>query len=240
MSATVLITGPVERTDEKKRDVSNALRSVPYEIRRKLLRDMLSELACKQLTVRKEHYSKKGHRVDNYTDAKWRGGSFNVGVPILWLWEGNLCLIGYCVLRYVPYWLDFRLTSGLPVTDWRASRVADYSPPAKANRAQSPAESLPDVRIWESCRVMQLVGGLSRGFPVPSLLAFRRFSILISITLIGSQDSGLRYASFFPAAEDEVAVVGVERRELPPRDLLRRNTAASSLLYTISARCRNR
>ncbi|KAJ8891622.1 hypothetical protein PR048_004150 [Dryococelus australis] len=43
------------------------------------------------------------------------------------------------------------------------------SPPTKANRIQSPAGS-PDFRMWESCRMMPLVRGLSRGisrFPRP-------------------------------------------------------------------------
>ncbi|KAJ8898441.1 hypothetical protein PR048_003801 [Dryococelus australis] len=39
-----------------------------------------------------------------------------------------------------------------------------YSPPAKANRVQSPAGSLPGFRTWESCRTMPPVGGFSRGY----------------------------------------------------------------------------
>ncbi|KAJ8890947.1 hypothetical protein PR048_010456 [Dryococelus australis] len=56
-----------------------------------------------------------------------------------------------------------------------------------ANRVQSPAES-PDFLKWESCRTITLVGGFPRVssvFPAPS---FRRRSMLISITLIGSED----------------------------------------------------
>ncbi|KAJ8871701.1 hypothetical protein PR048_028028 [Dryococelus australis] len=40
------------------------------------------------------------------------------------------------------------------------------SPPIKANRLQSPAGSLPDFRMWESCRTNPLVVGVSRGFPL--------------------------------------------------------------------------
>ncbi|KAJ8881328.1 hypothetical protein PR048_017809 [Dryococelus australis] len=40
------------------------------------------------------------------------------------------------------------------------------SPPTKANRVQSSAGSLPDFRMWESCRTMSLFGGFSRGTPV--------------------------------------------------------------------------
>ncbi|KAJ8878880.1 hypothetical protein PR048_019479 [Dryococelus australis] len=49
----------------------------------------------------------------------------------------------------------------------KATTVAERlarSPPTKANRAQSPAES-PDFRKWESCRTMPLIGGASRGSP---------------------------------------------------------------------------
>ncbi|KAJ8868508.1 hypothetical protein PR048_030036 [Dryococelus australis] len=46
----------------------------------------------------------------------------------------------------------------------------------------------PDIRTWESCRTMSLVGGFSGGFPVSPALSFRRCSILTSITLIGSQN----------------------------------------------------
>ncbi|KAJ8871287.1 hypothetical protein PR048_027595 [Dryococelus australis] len=49
----------------------------------------------------------------------------------------------------------------------RGPRVAvvkwlDYSLPTKANRAQSPAGSLQDPRLWELCRTMPLVSGFSR------------------------------------------------------------------------------
>ncbi|KAJ8897521.1 hypothetical protein PR048_002868 [Dryococelus australis] len=42
----------------------------------------------------------------------------------------------------------------------------DYLPPAWANQVGFPAESLPDFRMWESCRTMALIGGFSRGSPV--------------------------------------------------------------------------
>ncbi|KAJ8870458.1 hypothetical protein PR048_029480 [Dryococelus australis] len=47
-----------------------------------------------------------------------------------------------------------------------AAILAGRSPPIKANRVQSPAGS-PDFRKWESCRTMPLVGGFSRGLPIP-------------------------------------------------------------------------
>ncbi|KAJ8879800.1 hypothetical protein PR048_020408, partial [Dryococelus australis] len=62
------------------------------------------------------------------------------------------------------------------------------SPPAGANRVQSPAGSRPYFRMWESCRKMPLVGGFSRESPVSPASSFRSYSILSSIPLIGSQD----------------------------------------------------
>ncbi|KAJ8893640.1 hypothetical protein PR048_006240 [Dryococelus australis] len=47
-----------------------------------------------------------------------------------------------------------------------AERLA-CSPPTKADWVQSPAGSLPDFHIWESCRTMPLLGGFSWGSPVP-------------------------------------------------------------------------
>ncbi|KAJ8873466.1 hypothetical protein PR048_024284, partial [Dryococelus australis] len=46
----------------------------------------------------------------------------------------------------------------------------------------------PDFRMCESCGTMPLVGGFSRGYPVSPVPSFWRCCILISITLIGSQD----------------------------------------------------
>ncbi|KAJ8889772.1 hypothetical protein PR048_009275 [Dryococelus australis] len=60
-----------------------------------------------------------------------------------------------------------------------AERLA-RSPPTKANRVQSPAESHSDFRKWESCRTMSLVCGFSRESLVSPAFAFRCWSILIS------------------------------------------------------------
>ncbi|KAJ8898435.1 hypothetical protein PR048_003795 [Dryococelus australis] len=48
--------------------------------------------------------------------------------------------------------------------------------------------SLPNFRMWESCRTIPLAGGFSRGSPVCPALSFRRSSILTSVILLGSQD----------------------------------------------------
>ncbi|KAJ8873909.1 hypothetical protein PR048_024745, partial [Dryococelus australis] len=60
-----------------------------------------------------------------------------------------------------------------------------------AIRVQSPAGS-PDFCMWESCRMMPLVGGFSWGSPVSPAPSFRCCSILTSITLIGSQDLAVK------------------------------------------------
>ncbi|KAJ8880209.1 hypothetical protein PR048_016675 [Dryococelus australis] len=60
------------------------------------------------------------------------------------------------------------------------------SPPAGANRTQPPAGP-PDFRLGESCRTIPLVGGFSRRPSVSPTVSFRRYSILTSIILIGSQ-----------------------------------------------------
>ncbi|KAJ8876747.1 hypothetical protein PR048_021194 [Dryococelus australis] len=61
-------------------------------------------------------------------------------------------------------------TYSLPTTSpWEGATVAERlacSPYIKANRAQSPARSLPDFRMWESCRKMNLVGEFYRGSTV--------------------------------------------------------------------------
>ncbi|KAJ8868730.1 hypothetical protein PR048_030269 [Dryococelus australis] len=46
----------------------------------------------------------------------------------------------------------------------------------------------PNFCKWKSCWTVPLVGGFSRGSPVSPTPSFRRRSIFISITLIGSQD----------------------------------------------------
>ncbi|KAJ8874606.1 hypothetical protein PR048_025472 [Dryococelus australis] len=56
----------------------------------------------------------------------------------------------------------------------------DCSPLTKNIGVQSPAGSFSDFRKRESCRMMPLVGGFSRGPPFSPALAFRRCSILTS------------------------------------------------------------
>ncbi|KAJ8872776.1 hypothetical protein PR048_026392 [Dryococelus australis] len=51
------------------------------------------------------------------------------------------------------------------------------SPPTTAIRARFPADSLQDFRMWESCKVMPLAGGFSRGTALSPALAFERRSV---------------------------------------------------------------
>ncbi|KAJ8876083.1 hypothetical protein PR048_023992 [Dryococelus australis] len=57
----------------------------------------------------------------------------------------------------------------------------DCSPPTKANRVRSPAQSPLNFCKWESYRTMPIFGGFSRGSSVSPNLAFRRCSILTSV-----------------------------------------------------------
>ncbi|KAJ8878799.1 hypothetical protein PR048_019385 [Dryococelus australis] len=65
-------------------------------------------------------------------------------------------------------------------------------PPTKANWVQSPAESLLDFRIKESCRTMPLVGRFSQGSAISPTLSFRCCSIITLITLIDSQELAVK------------------------------------------------
>ncbi|KAJ8874067.1 hypothetical protein PR048_024908 [Dryococelus australis] len=77
------------------------------------------------------------------------------------------------------------LDTGVCVRGTTVTERLERSPPTKAIRVQYPARS-PDFLKWESCRTMPLVGGFSRGSPVPPVPLFRCRSIFTSIALIGS------------------------------------------------------
>ncbi|KAJ8880502.1 hypothetical protein PR048_016972 [Dryococelus australis] len=55
-----------------------------------------------------------------------------------------------------------------------------------------PCRAIPDSRMWESCRTRPSVGRYSQGSPASPGPSFLRCSMLISITLIGSQDLDLK------------------------------------------------
>ncbi|KAJ8898171.1 hypothetical protein PR048_003531 [Dryococelus australis] len=113
-----------------------------------------------------------------------RSGACKCQSPAIHAW----CSTIFCCFLYALYRVLclYQLRAGATVAEWLA-----FSPPSKANRAQSPARP-PDFRKWESCRTLPLVGGFSRGYPVSPAPAFRRSSILTSITLIGSQDLAVK------------------------------------------------
>ncbi|KAJ8881242.1 hypothetical protein PR048_017718 [Dryococelus australis] len=107
----------------------------------------------------------------------------------------NMAAIG-CRVNGMIEW-EFRDRTWCPhdlgVTSSKSCRAAvaeelACSPPIKANRVQSPADSL---RIF-ACRNRALAGGFSRGSPVSPTLSICRCSILTSINLIGSQDLAVR------------------------------------------------
>ncbi|KAJ8867209.1 hypothetical protein PR048_031004 [Dryococelus australis] len=100
-----------------------------------------------------------------------------------------------------------RLVYLRPATATVSERFA-CSPPAKANRVQSPAGP-PGFRKWESCRTMPLVGGFSRGSPVFPAPSFRRRSIFTFITLIGSQDLAVKNRLNFFTHSVSVAFSGL-------------------------------
>ncbi|KAJ8880805.1 hypothetical protein PR048_017276 [Dryococelus australis] len=114
--------------------------------------------------------------------------------------------------------------SGVALVQW-----LDNSPPTKTNRVRFPVGLLSDFCTWVSCRTMPLAGGFSLGSPVCLAPAFRRHSILTSITLIGSQDLDLRAVqisslthSFMPI----ISAIKCEVLEFHPLSLYVGNTTS--------------
>ncbi|KAJ8891817.1 hypothetical protein PR048_004371 [Dryococelus australis] len=97
------------------------------------------------------------------------------------------------------------------------------SPPTKAIRVQSPAGATPDSRAWEPCRTMPLVGGTCRGSPASPALSFRRCSMLISETLVGSRtsmlraihSSSLRFNSFAVRVIRRIRAFFLQKKDVP-------------------------
>ncbi|KAJ8890426.1 hypothetical protein PR048_009934 [Dryococelus australis] len=89
-----------------------------------------------------------------------------------------------------------------------AKRLA-CSPPTRSNRAQSPAGSLPDFRMWESCRTMPLVGGPSQESPVspaPLIPALLHTQLSHPRRLPRPHSSNLFTHSPYPSASNSGAV----------------------------------
>ncbi|KAJ8870360.1 hypothetical protein PR048_029381 [Dryococelus australis] len=66
------------------------------------------------------------------------------------------------------------------------------SPPIKTNRVQSPAGSLPIFASGSRARRCCWSGGFIGDLQFPPALSFRRFSVLTSVPLIGSQDLAVK------------------------------------------------
>ncbi|KAJ8866332.1 hypothetical protein PR048_032175 [Dryococelus australis] len=74
-----------------------------------------------------------------------------------------------------------------------------YSPPTKANRVHVPAGLPPEIRKWESCRTMPLVGGFSQGSPVsprPCISALLHTRLAPPSLLRAAQISSLTHSLF--------------------------------------------
>ncbi|KAJ8885394.1 hypothetical protein PR048_011591 [Dryococelus australis] len=173
----------------------------PFEVR--AIRSVASVIACSnwyhvsdccphQTPLLRQHQNKKSNG-ERSGDRVGHGA----GPPL------PIHLRGYSAVAPIPFPSQYPYKSAkIKIITWAvvAEQLA-CSPPTKASWGQSPAWSLPDFRIWESCRSIPLVDGFSRGYTVSSTLSFRRCSILKSITLIGSQvlaHSGLWFATNRP------------------------------------------
>ncbi|KAJ8889977.1 hypothetical protein PR048_009482 [Dryococelus australis] len=109
---------------------------------------------------------------------------------------------------------------------WRSSILLEEHAaqlPPRRTRVQSPAGSLPDFRMWESCQTMPLLGVFFRGSPVSPTRSFRRCSILTSTTLIGSRDPNLFTHLLSLANRFREIHAGVSKQ--PVRDLIDRQSA---------------
>ncbi|KAJ8881491.1 hypothetical protein PR048_017972 [Dryococelus australis] len=100
-----------------------------------------------------------------------------VRAPYISLGVSYLVLRATLFTKHTRAFLDALLPPALGLADALASpRLAhnntggvmtDYSPTTSINRVRLPAVSFSDSRTWGSCRAMPLVGGFTRGYPVP-------------------------------------------------------------------------
>ncbi|KAJ8875468.1 hypothetical protein PR048_023363 [Dryococelus australis] len=129
--------------------------------------------------------------------------------------------------------VDGTISSEASVAQWLGASVAERlarSPPTKAIQAPSPAGS-PVFRMWESCRTMPLVGGLSRGYPASPAPPFWRCSILTPIALIGSEDLAVKSRPniFTHSATKAAGLVFKRLAWSPPTKANRARSPAGSL-----------
>ncbi|KAJ8885942.1 hypothetical protein PR048_012148 [Dryococelus australis] len=105
-------------------------------------------------------------------------------------------------------------------------RFEDYV--LMANRVKSPAGPLPNSDMWETWRTMPLFCGFSRGSPVSPALVFRRYYILTSISLIGSQDLAVKSCpNFFTHSHSNREIEQISRQYVA--DAATRNAAGRRL-----------
>ncbi|KAJ8888667.1 hypothetical protein PR048_008159 [Dryococelus australis] len=113
-------------------------------------------------------------------------------------------------------------------------RLLACSPPTEANRVRFPAGSLPDFRMQESCRMMPLMGGFSRGSPVSPLFIPALLHIHLnspSSTLKTSAINTYCYVLQLAPTQLPRAVVGD-----PPRPLLFLERCARGLLIPLAGK----
>ncbi|KAJ8872775.1 hypothetical protein PR048_026391 [Dryococelus australis] len=124
---------------------------------------------------------------------------------------------------------------GAAVAQWLGRSL-----PTPAIRARYPAGTLPDSRSWESCWMMPLAGGLSRGTPAsprPCILA--PLHPRVSLHIMSGDDGHLRV----PAMESPPNEPGAKRRESRRAiqltalrmELRRRQLATATALTNISS-----
>ncbi|KAJ8866516.1 hypothetical protein PR048_032359 [Dryococelus australis] len=122
-----------------------------------------------------------------------------------------------------------------PTCGLLASRSARLPP--RRTGIESLGGLLPYFCIRELYRTMPLVGEFSRGSPVSPAPSFRRYSILTSITLIGSQDLAVKsspnlfsHSLYGIPLFSSAGMKGRGKREIPEKT--RRPTASSGTIIT--------
>ncbi|KAJ8877986.1 hypothetical protein PR048_022449 [Dryococelus australis] len=107
----------------------------------------------------------------------------------------------------------------------------DNSPPTFANRVRLPTRSLQDFRMWELCRTIPLVGGFSRGSPIPALrfiphLASPASALKISIPLHTGASAVCSLAVAL-----HLAVIGFTKCFLASKSAIGSDAGRTGLLY---------
>ncbi|KAJ8866519.1 hypothetical protein PR048_032362 [Dryococelus australis] len=142
--------------------------------------------------------------------ASKNGSSTGVCTPAVYVrWVRLFTINPGCVRRSRVGGSTSSFVYGRDPGIWRDQAVLVDSPVSllashQDNPGSIPGWDTPDFRMWESCRIMPLVSGFSRGYPVSPTPSLRRCSIHTSITHIGSENLDSIFLSFimhysFPA-----------------------------------------